>query len=150
MCADTTTSPMRRTQEIVTDVPGLYSLLSATFVILAKARIHALTPRGKTSIANPGTTNAVNVARGLVPRQGLPSAGSRSDQPSGLATNTNDPRRGGFQTRLGRRKMATPAGRPLRHSVAPTSSYPRRRESTHQSPTVKRRSKDRESLTRSM
>ena len=35
MCADTTTSLMRRTQESVTHVPGLYSLLSATFVILA-------------------------------------------------------------------------------------------------------------------
>ena len=90
------------------------------------ARIHALTPRGKMSIANPGTTNAVNVARGLVPRYGLPPAGNRSDEPPGPPTNTNDPRRGGFQTRLGRRKMATPAGRPLRHSVAPTSSFPRR------------------------
>ena len=130
MSADTTTSVMRRTQESVTHVPGLYSLLSATFVILAKARIHALTPRGKTSIAKPGTTNAVNVARGLVPRQGLPSAGSRSDEPPGPPTHTNDPRRGGFQTRLGWRKMATPAGRPLSsfrrpHIVIPAQSLPR-------------------------
>ena len=43
MCADTTTSLMRRTQDSVTHVPGqpvthvprLYSLLSATFVTLA-------------------------------------------------------------------------------------------------------------------
>ena len=40
------------------------------------ARIHALTPRGKMSIANPGTTNAVNVARGLVPRYGVPPTGN--------------------------------------------------------------------------
>ena len=192
MCADTTTSLMRRTQESVTHVPSLHPVIflsldgrgltslprtairgegesrrplssfprsKACPVPRYGARIHALTPRGKTSIAKPGTTNAVNVARGLVPRQGLPSAGSRSDQPSGLATNTNGPRRGGFQTRLGRRKMATPAGRPLRHSVAPTSSFPRRAcpvprygAGIHapKPHTVKRRSNDRESLTRSM
>ncbi len=35
MCADTTTSQIRRTQDSVTHVPRLYSLLSATFVIPA-------------------------------------------------------------------------------------------------------------------
>ena len=161
MCADTTTSPMRRTQDSVTHVPGqlvthvpsLYRActvprygvrvnLAGRFrhsrapnssfprskacpVPRYGARIHALTPRGKMSIANPKTTNAVNVARGLVPRYGLPPAGNRSDEPPGPPTHTNDPRRGGFQTRLTCRKMATPAGRPLRHSVAPNSSIPR-------------------------
>ena len=121
MCADTTTSVMRRTQEIVTDVPGLYSLLSATFVILAKARIHALTPRGKTSIAKPGTTNAVNVARGLVPRYGLPPAGNRYDEPIRPQKNIHDPRRGGFQTRLWPRKTGK-TGR--RHPSAGQREFP--------------------------
>ena len=94
------------------------------------ARIHALTPRGKMSIANPGTTNAVNVARGLVPRYGLPPAGNPSDQPPGPPINTNGPRRGGFQTRPGaeengntRRPAASSFRRP--HIVIPAQSLPR-------------------------
>ena len=48
-------------------------------------------PHRKTSIEKPATSTTVNVARGLVPRYGLPPAGNRSDEPSGLPTNTNDP-----------------------------------------------------------
>ena len=47
-------------------------------------------PHRKTSIEKPATSTTVNVARGLVPRYGLPPAGNRSDEPSGLPTNTND------------------------------------------------------------
>ena len=101
MCADTTTSPMRRTQDSVTHVPGLYptySLPSTPFVIPAKARIHALSPTRKdVNRERPGTTNAVNVARGLVPRYGLPPAGNRSDEPSGPKRTPTIPVEAGFK-----------------------------------------------------
>ena len=48
-------------------------------------------PHRKTSIEKPATSTTVNVARGLVPRYGLPPAGNGSDEPSGFPTNTNDP-----------------------------------------------------------
>ena len=48
-------------------------------------------PHRKTSIEKPATSTTVNVARGLVPRYGLPPAGNRPDEPSGFPTNTNDP-----------------------------------------------------------
>ena len=178
---------MRRTQDSVTHVPGqlvthVPSLYRACTVPRLRvnlagrfrhssfprskacpvprygARIHALTPRGKMSIANPGTTNAVNVARGLVPRYGLPPAGNRSDEPSGPQPTPTIPVEAGFKPAWGGGKWQhPPAGRfvipspPHRHSRAEPAPYPDTgRESTHQSPTVKRRSNDRESLTRSM
>ena len=191
MCADTTTSLMRRTQDSVTHVPSLHPVIflsldgrgltslprtairgegesrrplssfprsKACPVPRYGARIHALTPRGKMSIANPGTTNAVNVARGLVPRYGLPPAGNPSDEPSGPQQTPTIPVEAGFKPAWGGGKWQhPPAGRfvipspPHRHSRAEPAPYPDTgRESTHQSPTVKRRSKDRESLTRSM
>ena len=106
MCADTTTSPMRRTQDSVTHVPSLHPVIFL-------------------SLNGRGLTSLPEWKRG-VPRYGVrvnPAGRGYSGLPP---THTNDPRRGGFQTRLGWRKMATPAGRPLRHSVAPTSSFPRR------------------------
>ena len=60
-------------------------------MIPAKSGIDAPTPHRKTPIEKPATSTTVNVARGLVPRYGLPPAGNRSDEPSGLPTNTNDP-----------------------------------------------------------
>ena len=197
MCADTTTSPMRRTQESVTHVPGqlvthvpsLYRActvprygmrvnLAGRFrhsgapnssfprskacpVPRYGARIHALTPRGKMSIANPGTTNAVNVARGLVPRYGLPPAGNRSERTIRHPIPTPTiPVEAGFKPAWGGGKWQHPPAGRFRHSGAPTfvitaivelAPYSDTgRESTHQSPTVKRRSNDRESLTRSM
>ena len=48
-------------------------------------------PIVKRQSKNRELTNTVNVARGLVPRYGLPPAGNRSDEPSGFPTNTNDP-----------------------------------------------------------
>ena len=59
-------------------------------MIPAKSGIDAPTPHRKTSIEKPATSTTVNVARGLVPRYGLAPAGNRSDEPSGLPTNTND------------------------------------------------------------
>ena len=123
------------------------------------ARIHALTPRGKTSMQRIGTPLRSQCSAGACP----PLRSATRRQPLRRTTPAHHPTptipvEAGFKPAWGGGKWQhPPAGRfvipspPHRHSRAEPAPYPDTgRESTHQSPTVKRRSNDRESLTRSM
>ena len=186
MCADTTTSLMRRTQESVTHVPSLHPVIflsldgrgltslprtairgegesrrplssfprsKACPVPRYGARIHAL-------IAKPGTHAAKRQCKGEPLRSQcsagacppLRSATRRQPPPTNHPASQQTPTvpvEAGFKPAWGGGKWQhPPAGRfvipspPHRHSRAEPAPYPDTgRESTHQSPTVKRRSR---------